>query len=129
MSHDAANVYGHQTFLQGTVSHGYRLFVYKVKNLLPEDCKSGMQSVYKIFEPTSRDLSAWVQHFYMVSKQMVGRVCSFFFLLFPNQHPGDCLLGCIMILQFPNLPPNRCICYVPVIFHFSLVGVLSSVDR
>ena len=80
MSHDAANVYGHQTFLQGTVGHGYRLFVYKVKNLLPEDCKSGMQSVYKIFEPTSRDLSAWVQHFYMVSKQMVGRVCSFFFI-------------------------------------------------
>ena len=72
--HGAAIVYGFQTYLQGTVSCGYTLFVHKVKNLLPENCKSGMQSVYKISEPTSRELSVWVQPF----------------IWFPSLPPGDC---------------------------------------
>ena len=42
--------------------------VYTVTNLLPEDCKSVMQSVYKVSEPTAREQSAWVKPLYMFSE-------------------------------------------------------------
>ena len=67
MSHGAANVYGLQTYLQGTLGHGYRLFVYKVKNLLLEDCKSGMQSVYKILNLPPGDCPLGCIMFFTVS--------------------------------------------------------------
>ena len=49
--------------------------MYTVQSLLPGDCLLGMQVVYNVSEPTSRELSAGMNHF----------------ILFPNLHPGDCL--------------------------------------
>ena len=42
--------------------------IYEANNLLPGDWKIGVQSVYKVSEPTSRKLSALVQPFNTVSK-------------------------------------------------------------
>ena len=86
-----------------------------------------MQSVYKVSAPTSRELSAWAQPFYMVSKPTsrgLSAGSAAFFLLVLNLKPGNCLLGCILFLRFPNLPPLKptykpTLCYVPVIFFLS----------
>ena len=121
-------MYRFQTYLQRTVGHGYRLFVNKVKNLLPEDCKSEIQSVYKVSEPTSRELSAWVQPFYMVSKPTsrglsAGNAAFCFTCLEPTSKGVSS--GVHRVFTASNLPPKGCLCYVLVIFLFNLVGVLS----
>ena len=86
---------------QGDCQSGYRLFVYKVKNLLPEDCKSGMQSVYKVSEPTSRELSAVYAFLYGFQTYLQGTVCRvcILFLHFTNLHSGEYPLGCILFLR------------------------------
>ena len=42
--------------------------VYTVQDLLPGDCWLGVQAVYKVLAPTSRELSAGSEACYMVSK-------------------------------------------------------------
>ena len=83
--------------------------VYKVKHILPGDCKSGVQSVYKVSELTSRELSAWVEPFQNAFRTYlqgtVDRECSLNVFV-QHLHPGDCLLGVHPVLQFSNLPPG-----------------------
>ena len=50
----------------GTVGRGYRLFI-RVRTYF-QGSKIGVQSVYKVSEPTSRELFAWVEPFYTVSE-------------------------------------------------------------
>ena len=50
----------------------------------------GVQSVYKISEPTSRELSAWVEPF----------------IRFPNLSPGDCQQG-VQLECICSQPPPR----------------------
>ena len=58
--------YGFETFLHGTVCGGYRLFIKLIAYF--QGSKSGVQSVYKVSEPTSRVLSALVEPFCTVSQ-------------------------------------------------------------
>ena len=98
---------------------GYKLFVYTFKNLLPEDCKSGMQSVYKVSVPTSRELSALVQPLYMVSESISRELSAGSEAFFACSEPTSWGASCFYVSK----PSSKC--YVLVIFLFCLAGVRS----
>ena len=57
-----------------------------------------MQSVYKVSEPTSRELSALVDPLFTVLNLPPG-YCQQLDFTCSNLHPGDCPLGCTLFLQ------------------------------
>ena len=70
--------------------------VYTVQNLLPGDCRLGVQPVYKDSEPTSRELSARSEAHLYFWTYLQGTVCQGYrqFMQFPNLPTGNCPLGC-----------------------------------
>ena len=89
----------------------YRLFI-RLRTYF-QGSKSGMQSVYKLgfwthLQGTVCLGGAFLYGFRTYLQGTVDRECSLI-LLFPNQHPGICLLGVHPVLRFTNLSPGDCL--------------------
>ena len=90
----------------GMLTVGYKTF-YKVRKLLPGNCKSVVKSVNKDLNlPPRNCLPVWS-----------------LFLQFPNLPPGDCQQGVQLVLLVPNLHPEDCL---PGVHSFYTVSKPSS---
>ena len=87
-----ARLYGILTYLQGTVHWGCILFI-RFPNLPAGDCRSEVQPVFTVSEPTPRRLLARVvaclYGLWIYLKGPVHLWCSLF-IKFPNLHTMDC---------------------------------------
>ena len=89
-----------KTSTRGLSARGYRLFIRL--RIYFHRSKSGVQSVYKVSEPTSRKLClgrAFVYGFRAYFQGTVSRKCSLNVFV-QNIHPGDFCVGCILFYGF-----------------------------
>ena len=96
----AACLYRFGTYLQGTVSQGWVMFI-QFPYLLRSDCQPGVQPVYNVSEPNLRGLSArGVAGSYGLWTRLQGCSKS---ISFPSVTQG-----CSQFILLSNLPPGDC---------------------
>ena len=106
--------------------------VYTVQNLLPGDCRLEVQPVYKVSEPTSRELSAGGEAcLYRFCTYLRGTASLYSFLTylqgtvrwgvacsygFQTYIQGTVNRGCRLLTLFPNLPQGNCLLGVQLVY-------------
>ena len=96
-----------------------------VKNLLPGDCKSPVQSVYLVSEPTIRELSALMEPFFYGFRTFlqgsVCRECSLFYLSKPKSRRLSAGGSCFFMVSKPSsrgLPARGFRLFIRLITYF-----------
>ena len=85
--------------------------VHTVQNLLPGDCQLGVQAVYKVSAPTSREMSAGSEACYMVSKPTFRELSTggaAYLYSFQTYLKGTVSFGSACLIQFQNVSAGDC---------------------
>ena len=86
-----------------------------------------MQHVYKVSEPTSRELSARLKHVYTVSKPVCRECRSEVRLFFTVSEPSS--WGYALFIGFWNLPQGTCSLVVQPVYKVSEPTYMGLSDR